>query len=88
MHFYVLPFTNLVSRYHFYYNPGRDQSYQLSQMIAIMAAELGIDKPARNAEQVNSTMLSHTSQVCGPVASLEEIERRRTFLGCYFLSSR
>ncbi len=57
-------------------------------MIAIMAAELGIDKPPRRAKHADMTMLTHTMQRGEALPSAYEIESKRTFLGCYFLSSR
>lgn len=57
-------------------------------MAAAMAVDLGINQPAQNVCQVNNfTILNVTPQVFQPRQTPEEIEAKRTFAGCYYLSS-
>jgi hypothetical protein len=80
--------ANYDFRYHYYFKPERQQIYQLSQMAAAMAVDLGITQPRQSPTQQNNfTILNATPQVFSPRKSPEEIEAKRTFLGCYYLSS-
>jgi hypothetical protein len=72
------------SRYHFYFEPDREQLYQLSQMAAAMAIDLGINKPAQDATQNDNRLMKRS--VFLPQSS-KELEAQRTFLGCYFLTT-
>jgi len=75
-------------RYQYYFKPERQQVYQLSQMAAAMAVDLGINQPTQNASQTNNfTILNVTPQIFQPRQTPEEIEAKRTFAGCYYLSS-
>jgi len=74
-------------RYHFYFEPDREQSYQLSQMAASMVVDLGINIPTQD-----NIPTDYRVQKARPLAflskkSAEELEAQRTFLGCYFLTS-
>lgn len=75
-------------RYHFYFDPHREQMYQLCQMAFAMVVELGIDKHARQTEvsitSFNPTLLP-IMRHGKPAAS--ELEAMRAFLGCYYLTS-
>jgi hypothetical protein len=73
-------------RYHFYFEPDREQSYQLSQMATSMVVDLRINIPTQDNIPTDNRV--HRA---GPLAflskSAEELEAQRTFLGCYFLTS-
>ncbi|KAG0648446.1 Transcription factor himD [Hyphodiscus hymeniophilus] len=114
--------------YQLYFNAERQQIYQLSQMVASMAVDLGINQPTQNllrqnyftihdanlhiptsdkmpegefrqlanfsvsprtqSPLQNSSFTGNTpSQNINSRNPCEEIEARRTFLGCYWLSS-
>lgn len=70
--------------YHYYFDTVREQIYQLSQMAAAMACNLEINKQSKviasNAFSITNT--SYSFQLCS-----EELEERRTFLGCYYFTS-
>lgn len=71
-------------RYHFYFEPDREQIYQLSQMAAAMVVDLGINKPAQ--ESVPNDVRLLKARLFLPT-SPEELEAQRTFLGVYFLTT-
>jgi hypothetical protein len=57
-------------------------------MIATMAIELGINRMPQDAVPVeNFTTFDDELQLTHPIKSHEELEIRRTFLGCYYISS-
>ncbi|KAK0099941.1 hypothetical protein ONS95_013236 [Cadophora gregata] len=72
--------------YHFYFNPDREQMYQLSQIAISMTVDLGMDKPTRQGQTCSGTssLLPFMSQ---SMFSAGEIEGMRAYLGCYFLTS-
>jgi hypothetical protein len=71
-----------VQRYHFYFEPDREQIYQLSQMAAAMAVDLGIHKPASDSASGSRALKARLF-----LLNSEDLEVQRTFLGCYFLTS-
>jgi hypothetical protein len=76
-------------RYHLYIQPERESVYQTLQMAVSMAIDLGINKPPLQAipsehDIVPNVRVLFASRVR---ISPEELESRRTFLGCYYLSS-
>jgi len=70
--------------YHFYFEPDREQIYQLSQMAAAMAIDLGFNKPPRDSGPTDVKAVR--ARLFMP-KSPEELEEQRTFLGCYFLTA-
>ncbi|KFZ20552.1 hypothetical protein V501_00059 [Pseudogymnoascus sp. VKM F-4519 (FW-2642)] len=78
-----------LSRYHYYFQPERQQFYQLSQMMIAMAVDLGITRPDARRSCDPSRFASGDSWNCSISASElpSDIEARRIFLGCYYLSS-
>lgn len=76
-------------RYHLYFNPDRQQVYQLSQMAIAMAIDLGINRKAQDPASMNNSVVSipfSFPHVLNSRISPEEMENRRTFLGCYYIS--
>jgi hypothetical protein len=57
-------------------------------MVAAMAIDLGINQPTQSTSQSNNfTILNVTPHIFKPRQTPEEIEAKRTFAGCYYLSS-
>jgi len=57
-------------------------------MVAAMAIDLGIDKAPLDATVTDSfALFDSTEQVFQLRPTQEELEAKRTFLGCYYLSS-
>ncbi|KAF4624390.1 hypothetical protein G7Y89_g13783 [Cudoniella acicularis] len=71
--------------YHFFFLTNTQQVYQLVQMAVTMTVDLGINKPTRDRIPSNLAILSCTPLAFLPKRSSEELESRRTFLGCYFV---
>ncbi|KAE9374683.1 hypothetical protein N431DRAFT_543935 [Stipitochalara longipes BDJ] len=69
--------------YHFYFEPDREQLYQLSQMAAAMAIDLGINKPT--SDSASNDVRALKAKLFLP--NLDDFEAQRTFLACYFLTS-
>lgn len=78
--------TDLRFRYHLHFNPDREQLYQLSQLAVSMAVDLGINKPAPRdtTREVVAFMVGNSASL---VDSAEVLEAKRTFIGCYYVSS-
>lgn len=75
--------------YHFYFDVDNQQLYQLCQMATSLAVDLGINKPLERANEAsNSLVLARTNLFLPSVVSLEDLESRRTYLGCYYVSSQ
>jgi hypothetical protein len=74
-------------RYHLYFRPERESVYQLTQMTVSMAIELGINKPLPQATVAEEAIIPNPPMVFRSRISPAELESRRTFLGCYYLSS-
>ena len=81
-------------RYHFYYIPRNQQSYQFLQIAIGMTIDLGLDqKPWRAKAHKVGIDLSHydqsSSENAGGHSSSEFYGRdaRRCYLGCYYLST-
>lgn len=76
-------------RYHFYFNHERQQFYQLCQMANAMAVDLGISHPAKQEPSLNcfETNDTRSHNLDTPRLLPENIEARRTLLGCYYLTS-
>lgn len=70
--------------YHFFFDPNRMQIYQLSQMAATMAIELGLNRRLQNSVPISAFSLIDSTV---PRQPYEEMERMRTFLGCFYMAS-
>ena len=72
--------------YHFCFRPARAQIHQFAQLAASMAEDLALNKPGRKP---STNFLSRS--VDTPLALLQfpysELELKRTYLGCYYLTS-
>ena len=79
------------SRYHFYYLPKREQSYQLLQMTIGMCVDLGLTlRPEEAVVRKVGLRLSHyrkADQASGEHDAFYTREARRGYLGCYYLST-
>jgi hypothetical protein len=80
-----------VSRYHYYFKPDSQQIYQLSQLLVAMAVELGITKrdhqPFYNMPFDPEDLGNKPELKAREKLQPAEIEAKRAFLGCYYLSS-
>ena len=78
-------------RYHFYYLPKREQSYQLLQMTIGMCVDLGLAlKPVEAMARKVGLRMSHYRKADHPSAEHDAFysrEARRAYLGCYYLST-
>jgi hypothetical protein len=78
-------------RYHFYYMPKRELSYQLLQMAIGMCVDLGLTlRPAEAVARKVGLRLSHYRKADQPSAKHDAFysrEARRAYLGCYYLST-
>jgi hypothetical protein len=70
--------------YHLFFEPQREQMYQLSQMAGAMAVDLGINKSSQDTVATDVRLVK--ARLFFP-NSPEELEAQRTFLGCYFLTT-
>ncbi len=80
-----------MSRYHFYYIPKREQSYQLLQMTIGMCVDLGLNlRPAEAVGRKLGLRLSHYHKADQTLADHDAFycrEARRAYLGCYYIST-
>jgi hypothetical protein len=83
--------NRLYNRYHFYYMPKREQSYQLLQMAAAMCVDLGLNlSPSEAVSRKVGLRLSHYHKADKPSTEHDAFfcrEARRAYLGCYYLST-
>jgi hypothetical protein len=83
--------NGLYNRYHFYYMPKREQSYQLLQMATAMCVDLGLNlSPSEAMSRKIGLRLSHYRKADKPSTEHDAFfcrEARRTYLGCYYLST-
>lgn len=80
------------SRYHFYYMPKEEQSYQLLQMAVGMCIDLGLNhRPEDAMDRPVGLRLSHYRKASQSDVKHDEFfsrEARRAYLGCYYLSTK
>ncbi|CZR59098.1 related to cercosporin resistance protein [Phialocephala subalpina] len=74
--------------YHFYFDVDNQQLYQLCQMATSLAVDIGINKPLEQTKESSSLVLARTTFFLPSSVSLEDLEARRTYLGCYYVSSQ
>jgi hypothetical protein len=70
-----------------YYEPERQQMYQLSQIVATMAFDLELHTPIINATLKPSPSPVDALRFGLPTLSPEDLEAKRTFIGCYYITS-
>jgi hypothetical protein len=85
-----LAFTTLIidwlkNRHHLFFEPDHQQVYQLCQLAASMAIDLGITRRHTPSDSFN--LLSVVAESNLKLASTQNAEAKRAFLGCYYLSS-
>ncbi|EPE34573.1 hypothetical protein GLAREA_10267 [Glarea lozoyensis ATCC 20868] len=68
--------------YHFHFNVVQEQMYQLCQMAVAMMVDLGINKPNSSTNSLDAQAYHDSPSLS---ASSENLERRRTYLGCYYI---
>ncbi|KAG9229713.1 hypothetical protein BJ875DRAFT_522221 [Amylocarpus encephaloides] len=71
--------------YHFFFKPERQQIYQLSQVAIAMSVDLGINRPYKPQDVLDPIPLCWLPSGDPQKIMSEELERRRTYLGCYYL---
>ncbi|MCJ1390774.1 hypothetical protein MMC18_003635 [Xylographa bjoerkii] len=75
--------------YHFYFKPHRQQIYQLAQLAVAMAEDLGLGKLYGTTKPVAGHDLNGASSTIEfeHLQSRSTLEAKRTYVGCYYLSS-
>ncbi|KAH8682922.1 hypothetical protein BGZ60DRAFT_398964 [Tricladium varicosporioides] len=74
--------------HHLFYDPDNQQVYQLTQMAVSMTVDLGINKPPRDFLPLSlQSLKGHPFSILPPICTPEELETRRTYLGCCYLAS-
>jgi hypothetical protein len=73
--------------YHYYFNPEKQQVYQLSSMACAMAVDLGITTPNQVTTSKGFLLTNPAHMMFIPKLSAEESETKRALLGCYYLSN-
>jgi hypothetical protein len=76
-----------LKRYHLYFDPEKQQIYQLTQMMATMAIDLEIHKPLRGDQREYIHQISPFLGCDTTPESTGDLEIKRTLLGCYYISS-
>ena len=78
-------------RYHFYYIPKREQSYQMLQMAVSMCVDLGLNlRPQEAVNRKVGLRLAHYDKATAACVEHDDYfsrEARRAFIGCYYLST-
>ena len=75
----VLLLMHCGARYHLYYRPQNQRIYILVQLAVAMAEELELGEHG-SSELPSRSSVQHAR-------SRQEWERKRTYVGCYYLSS-